>query len=292
MNLIKNHFGYYEISPKPKPDYLKSYYNNKYFGNPETRNQFSYNYTDEELAHKNIAGDEAIHYVPNKGRRLFEIGFGEGFFIRYFHKRGWVVKGVDFTDEGLMKYHPELKNQVIVGDLFEIIDDVLGGGEKYDLVACNNILEHVVNPCELLGKIKSLLTDDGVCRIVVPNDGSLLQHEIVRRGYAESNFWVRSPDHLNYFTIASLKEILCHMGFQILDLLADFPIDLFLFNADSNYQRNDAQGRNCHFARVMFETTLHKQSLNTLIEFRRGCARAGVGRDIIVYCKKAEEAAK
>jgi hypothetical protein len=46
-------------------------------------------------------------------------------------------------------------------------------------------------------------------------------------------------------------------------------------------------GRAAHFARVRFETTLARRSMDELLAFRRGCAAAGVGRTIVVYASAA-----
>jgi hypothetical protein len=52
--------------------------------------------------------------------------------------------------------------------------------------------------------------------------------------------------------------------------------------------RDRAKGRNCHFVRVAFEMGLWTQrSLEAVVEFRRGCARAGIGRNQTVYARPA-----
>lgn len=281
--------GYYEIWPKPTRDELRRYYSDQYYANPDRANQYSYGYTAEELEHKTIAVAEAHHYAPTGGRTLFEIGCGEGFFLKGFSDRGWIVEGVDFTDDGLQKYHPELREFVVVADVFDMIDEKVRRGGKYDFVACNNVLEHVIDPIALLEQVTALLKPGGVCRISVPNDGSWLQHEIVRREQAAPEFWLCPPGHLNYFSVEALRRVLEANAFFVVDLLTEFPVDVFLLNPDSNYQKDRALGRNCHFARVAFERALYRQSLETLIEFRRGCARAGVGRNTIAYCRGTAE---
>ena len=152
--------GYYEIWPKPARDELRRYYSG-YYANPDRANQYSYGYTAEELEHKTIAVSEAHHYAPTGGSTFFEIGCGEGFFLKGFSDRGWIVEGVDFTDDGLQKYHPELRKCMVVGDVFDVIDEKVERGRKYDFIACNNVLEHVIDPIALLEQLTALLKPRG-----------------------------------------------------------------------------------------------------------------------------------
>jgi 2-polyprenyl-3-methyl-5-hydroxy-6-metoxy-1,4-benzoquinol methylase len=286
--LIQNELGYYEVFPKPSTEYLKRYYNSKYYGNTQIKNQYNYSYSNDEIRHKLIDPSEALTYLEPIGS-LFEIGFGEGFFLDHFRSCGWEISGVDFTIDGLKEYHPHLIDLVFVGDLFEVIDSLIKKGKKYDCIVCNNVLEHVIDPVQMLNELRKLLQSDGVLRVVVPNDSSWLQREIVNRGCAETNYWVCPPDHLNYFNVASLVKTIEKCQFRIIDVLGTFPIDVFLLNPDSNYQRQSELGRNCHFAKVAFETSLLKESLDNLIQFRRGCAQAGIGRDLVVYSMLMED---
>ena len=51
-----------------------------------------------------------------------------------------------------------------------------------------------------------------------------------------------------------------------------------------NYQADETRGKNCHFARVMVENMMTSASIQKLLAFRKGCAAAGIGRNLIVYC--------
>jgi len=273
--------GYFEVVPRPTPDELAAYYRAQYYGGTP---QYTRTYTPEELAHKTLAADEAARFAPPLGA-LLEVGFGEGFFLAGFRARGWRVRGLDFTDEGLRAFHPELAPDVALGDVFALLDGEIASGRHYELVACNNVLEHVLDPERLLRAMHALVAPGGVCRLQVPNDGSWLHCELVARGHADPAFWVHVPDHLNYFTPPSLQKLLARCGWAIVDVLGDFPIELFLLNPDSNYERDRSKGRNCHFARVAVERLLRDRSIDELIAFRRGCAHAGLGRNLIAYVR-------
>ena len=120
-------------------------------------------------------------------------------------------------------------------------------------------------------------------RLIVPNDDSYLQHELVRRNFAKPDFWVCPPEHLNYFIVDTFRAIIKAAGFKLDLMLGEFPVDMFLFNPDSNYQLDPAKGKNSHYARIHLENMIAGQSIEKLIAFRKGCAEAGVGRDLVAY---------
>jgi hypothetical protein len=134
-------------------------------------------------------------------------------------------------------------------------------------------------------RVCGMLAPGGVVRVAMPNEASWIQSRAVALGHAEDQFWVMPPEHLNYFDVASGARILQHCGFSIADLLADFPIDMFLLSKDTAYTLNRCIGRAAHEVRLRFETELARRSIDQLIAFRKGCAAAGVGRNLIFYAR-------
>lgn len=58
--------------------------------------------------------------------------------------------------------------------------DVSGLNSNYDMVICNDVLEHVFNPSQILQKIYNLLSSDGMFFISVPN--WRMGHQFIYRG--------------------------------------------------------------------------------------------------------------
>jgi 2-polyprenyl-3-methyl-5-hydroxy-6-metoxy-1,4-benzoquinol methylase len=288
QRLVRKPEGYFEIEPRPTPEELAAYYRDKYFVADHGKNPYAHGYTEEELQHKYLQPAETELVWARAPGRLLEVGVGEGFTLDYLVKRGCDAGGLDFTDDGIQAFFPELADKLRLGDAFALLGEVIARGETFDLIICNNVLEHVIDPMGLLHRLRAIVAPEGMVRISVPNDGSWLQDQIVRRGLAEPEFWLAPPDHLNYFNTDSLPKAMAACGWQVVEHLGEFPIDIFLLNPDTGYMRDRSKGRACHFARIAFEMGLWKERcLEAVVEFRRGCARAGVGRNQTVYARPA-----
>jgi 2-polyprenyl-3-methyl-5-hydroxy-6-metoxy-1,4-benzoquinol methylase len=288
-DLVEMPEGYFEIAPRPTSAELAAYYRDKYFGATHGATPYAHGYTAEELEHKRLQPAETERIWGRPAGTMLEVGVGEGFSLDYFRQRGWDARGLDFTDDGVRAFFPDLTAHLALGDAFALLDEVIAAGETFDLVICNNVLEHVIDPVGLIRRLRAIVAPEGMARIAVPNDGSWLQDQIVARGHADPRFWLAPPDHLNYFNTDSLPRTMIAHGWEVVEHLGEFPIDIFLLNEDTAYMRDRAKGRNCHFARVAFEMGLWKdRSLDAVIEFRRGCARAGIGRNQTLYARPAK----
>ncbi len=274
--------GFVTVAKKPTTDELEAFYKNLYFGEG-SKNQYDRDYTEKEIRHKYIECEEAIAVSGLSGGSLLDVGCGEGYFLKYFSDQGWLVRGLDFTPDGVERHFPELLQTLETGNLFDLVTREAESGKRYDLVACNNVLEHVIDPMKLLDELKKVVAPGGTLRLAVPNDGSWLQELVVALGHGKEDFWVCPPEHLSYFTVESLRGLLERVGWRTRDVLTAFPIEVYMLNEASNYAKDRTLGRASHFARVEFEVGLREQSLDQLIAFRRGCAAAGIGRNTTAY---------
>lgn len=125
--------------------------------------------------------------------------------------------------------------------------------------------------------------------ITVPNDYSITQLAAREYQHIDTDFWVAPPDHLNYFNSESLCSVAEATGWKCIELLADFPIDWFLFHPGSNYVRDKELGKAAHRARVQLEMVIHQISTDDVINFWSALAKLGVGRDITGFFQPVGE---
>ena len=79
----------------------------------------------------------------------------------------------------------------------------------FDVVVLSSFLEHEINPLSLLKNTFIKLKDKGNVIIKVPNFDSWNRH--LRK---EKWCGFRHPDHVNYFTPKTLKDISLRSGFK------------------------------------------------------------------------------
>jgi len=163
-----------------------------------------------------------------KGRRLLDVGCGQGVVLEVANNRGWEVIGLDISEKFAEFAKNNLSVPVRVGDIATVELD----HDFFDVVVVNAILEHLIDPRKVLMKIQRALKPGGLLLIDVPNERGLY--------YRVGNIWQRlcgrdwvvnlsptfAPGHLYGFSPRSLQTILRQTGF------ADIRIRVY-------------QGRNC-----------------------------------------------
>jgi len=144
--------------------------------------------------------------VPQRSKRLLDLGCGSGAKLFEFAQRGYEVWGVD-VGEDTIRLCKELlpEGHFIQGELQEIdLPD-----DYFDYIRIDNALEHVPNPKEVIRECHCLLRGGGELMVYVPHGRSLSIR--VMKGNSISA-WI--PFHLQLFTRKSLKRLLDETGFK------------------------------------------------------------------------------
>jgi SAM-dependent methyltransferase len=141
---------------------------------------------------------------------VVEIGSNDGTFIDLLARSGFTrVFGVEPSREcaaaSLEKGH-----QVEITHLDQVVAATLRDKHgAVGAVVCRHTLEHVPDPFALLVAMKSILADDGLLFVEIPNADAIL-HDL--HGH---ELW---DEHLNIMTPANLAALVRRAGFSILDL--------------------------------------------------------------------------
>jgi len=274
--------GYFEAIPKPTLKELEKHYSEKYYQNAQ--GTYSSQYLDEELRYFHNIASVALETASRLSldKTLYDLGCGEGFFTKSFYESGWKVTCCDFSEFGIKKHNEEMLPYFSAGDIFKQVKDRIRNDSKFGLINLQNVLEHVIDPVELLVDLKMMLSKNAAIRIRVPNDYSDFQRALLNSNKT-TNTWFAPPEHLSYFNKAGLENILHHCGYKILSLQADFPIELFLANDHSNYSKNRSLGKQAHLSRIFCENHLIESNINDYLEYSQAAGKLGFGRELIAY---------
>jgi SAM-dependent methyltransferase len=155
--------------------------------------------------------------------------------------------------------------------------------QTHDLVWLGNVLEHVLDPVGLLEALRRLLAPGGILVVTVPNDGSPYQEDLFEAGLIDRRFWIAIPDHMSYFDAGSLRSTAQATGWDTLDILGDFPIDLSLSHPGSNYVMDRVRGPSAHAARLRMEALVGRAGPEAANRFYSALADVGLGRNITAF---------
>jgi SAM-dependent methyltransferase len=280
--------GWRSIEPPPTAAELKAFYSGAYF--QDSHGTYAQAYSDVELKHRALLAELLLHGLGEArgaGGTLLEIGSGEGWFLKAALAAGYDARGLEFSDYGLKRFHPELADRVTFGDAFEALDRLIGEGAAVDVCVMEHVLEHVLDPEALLARLPAVLRPGGVVAITVPNDFSAVQLAAQALGHIDRDFWVQPPQHLNYFNTETLPALLARMGFAVVGRYASFPIDWFLFHPGSNYVRTPEAGKATHQARMALDLVMAETGMAAFHGLAKALAACGTGRSLTVIARKA-----
>lgn len=206
-----------------------------------------------------------IESIFNDDGLIIDIGCGAGWFMKYLFDKGRNVRGVEPSLVARLVAGQSL-NKFMKRDIFNLSLTIKGH------IYLGLILEHVNNPKSFLEScIKHL---QGKMVIVVPNEQNLLQQMV-------GGSWFVQSVHRNYFTPATLRNLLKSVGLKVTWEGATFPVELFVLSGQ-DYRQDDNIGKEAHNFRLNFERrpgafALYKMLYDAL----------GIGRELVFVAEKA-----
>lgn len=282
----KNEYGFFALSKKPSPLELKQYYAEKYY--QDAKGSYEEEYSNEEVLYFNNKIEQKYEVAKKiigaeNQKTLIDIGCGEGWTLNFFKEKGWLVKGLDYSDYGCRRFNPSCLDALSTGDLYENLDVLIKSNAKFSIVWLDNVLEHVLDPLHLMNITKKLVEKDGVIIVEVPNDFSVLQQHLLSNGTVAKPYWIAIPDHISYFNKEGLLNLAKAAGLDSAFVMADFPVDMNLLNPLTNYYSDKNKGKVCHHAKIKFENFLHTLSIDKTNALYRAMSDLGIGRQIIAF---------
>jgi SAM-dependent methyltransferase len=232
--------------------------------------------------------NENVLHPLNRTKNFLDVGCGEGYVLSHFKNCGWNIKGLDFSTHGVRTKNPDVEPFITQGDVYESIKKLTSEGLQFQVVFLGNILEHVLDPVGLVDSLYALLEKEGLLCITVPNDFSNLQNFLTESGQIATPYWLAYPDHLNYFNLETLSSLLNERKLPVVDHFADFPIEWFLVNPNSNYALDKSKGKNAHNSRVILDGMIN-ESRNVVAKqaLWRSLCELGFGRSFTTISRKA-----
>ena len=132
------------------------------------------------------------------GRRVLDIGCGNGLLLKKFKEYGWECYGVDLSSwsyEFSKRYNFKFYHGRVEDSNFE--------RDSFDLVINLSTFEHITRPVDFIESLAPFLKKGGYCYMAgIPNYGSFA----IRLGISAFHH-NRPPKHCNYFTPKSIRAL-------------------------------------------------------------------------------------
>ncbi len=151
--------------------------------------------------------DSIEHYVEKRGR-LLDIGCAVGIFVKVAKDAGWDAKGYERSawavDYGRTTLGVDITHGSGQDDVFQ--------DEYFDVITFWDALEHVENPKGMIALASRWLRPGGLLALNTVN-GSSFGARLAGKQWRH----LAPPHHLQFYTRSSLKYLLTHSGFDVLD---------------------------------------------------------------------------
>lgn len=131
------------------------------------------------------------------GRRLLDVGCGQGFFAYLAQSAGWQAEGIDLS-EGAVAVGRPLGAPIRVESVFSELLPAAG----YDLVTLFEFIEHVPEPARFVQRVAELVAPGGHVYLTTPN------FDCLDRRLMGAEWPVIHEEHLSYFTPRTLSAMI------------------------------------------------------------------------------------
>ena len=132
---------------------------------------------------------------------ILDVGAGEGFTLEMFRENhiGERLEGIEYMDEALKfakRLHPQVK--IKKGNIYELPY----AANSFDLVICNEVLEHLDDPKKALNELKRVTKKYLI--LSVPNEPLFTIQRILRG----KNVWKLGahPEHIQHWTSGAFEK--------------------------------------------------------------------------------------
>lgn len=157
---------------------------------------------------------DLVAALPRPLGRVLDVGCGAGGTAGGLRAAGATeIVGIEVVDSAAQAAR-EVLDQVHNAPVEEAVDE-LGG--TFDTVLCLDVLEHLVDPSEVLRRLRALAAPGATLQVSVPNARhfSLVSDLLFRGTFGYTDWGHRDRTHLRWFTKRDLVDLVSHSGWAV-----------------------------------------------------------------------------
>ena len=156
-----------------------------------------------------------LRFLPATASVALELGCGAGQFALSLKKKYRAeVWGVEANGHAAQSAS-QILDRVLVGDVHRLIREL--PKNYFDLIVCNDILEHLANPYQVLTDLRNVMQPDGslVCSIPNIRYWPALKHIVLEGDFKYEKWGIFDITHLRFFTKKSIIRMFSEYGYQL-----------------------------------------------------------------------------
>ena len=160
-------------------------------------------YSKSMLNYRNEQIEKFIDKFDLEGKKILEVGCGDGHMLDIVRDQGAIGIGVDISRKALeaARKRGHTVHQVYVSRQNQI------EGSPFDAFICNDVIEHVSDIRDFLLSIAINLKPSGLGMLEAPSFEKILETH---------RFYDFIPDHIHYFTLDTLRLAFELSGFEVI----------------------------------------------------------------------------
>jgi SAM-dependent methyltransferase len=148
------------------------------------------------------------------GRRVLDVGCGNGYLSKLLVDRGFRTTGIERRGGYTESFPQDVR--LIEADLEAGVPPL---GEQFDYILCADILEHVRDPALLLRQLRTLLVPGGCLIASLPNSGNLwFRLNILFGRFPQDDKGLFDRTHLHFYMWKGWMDLFASEGFRMLDV--------------------------------------------------------------------------
>ena len=190
--------GFHFVHPRPSGEELRQFYSAEYFADDSESGHGYDDYSRKEharWAEGYVFGRKLARWKSSG--RLLELGAGRGEFLcAAVDASGWKATGVELSEDAVASARAACAGRAIEFHPGELAEQDLVPG-SFDAVIARDVIEHLIDPAQVLRQLKALLVPGGRLWMNVPNAHTELAP--FRRANAADRAGFEGQAHLNYF---------------------------------------------------------------------------------------------
>ncbi|MCB2171309.1 class I SAM-dependent methyltransferase [archaeon] len=161
---------------------------------------------------------QALSLFPSPPRTVLDVGCGTGMLAGLLSEAGYKVVGIDLSDVAVQK----CRARGIEAYQQDLAEKLQFSDNTFDCILMSEVIEHLVDPIQVLKELRRVLKINGVMVITTPNSSFITRR--FRYLIGKSSTETQNFSHLRFFSADFLKRVVTSAGFSIVHFLG------YLFN--------------------------------------------------------------